>query len=142
MFRFALIAACMLAAMIPAAAQTAPAPKITAGDRRGRISSGRINPPRLSDRVRLAPMAPTALTAGVPISSDTNSAQNHATQRRAHHARNNRSNRTKVDKANVDGMNVTLSTELGTGIRGCGNDYRYDCRRLRRCSIGAIGGIG
>ncbi len=56
----------------PALAATAPAPKITAGARSGRMIRGRISPPRFSDKVRLAPIAPTALTAGVPIRSERN----------------------------------------------------------------------
>ena len=43
-------------------AETAPEPKITAGASKGRMSRGRISPPRFSDKVRLAPMAPMALT--------------------------------------------------------------------------------
>src|SRR5258708_10306413 len=54
------------------ARDTAPAPKITAGASSGSTIRGRINPPRFRDRVRLAPMAPTALTAGVPTRSETN----------------------------------------------------------------------
>src|SRR3569623_1773380 len=57
------------------AAVTAPAPKITAGASRGRMIRGRINPPRFKDRVRLAPIAPTALTAGDPIRSEAQSIQ-------------------------------------------------------------------
>src|SRR5262249_11471955 len=51
-------------------AATAPAPKITAGVSSGRMIRGRSKPPRFKDRVRLAPMAPTLETAGVPIKSD------------------------------------------------------------------------
>ena len=55
-------------------ARIAPAPKITAGEISGRMSSGKMRPPRRTDSVSPAPMAPMALMAGVPSASEAMSA--------------------------------------------------------------------
>src|SRR5579871_246330 len=60
---------------------TAAAPKMTAGASSGSTKRGRINPPLRIERVSPAPIAPSALTAGVPISNDKARVQVAATGR-------------------------------------------------------------